>query len=524
MSLEAHFQQFREHICGIDHKISTPHGDKPLVYADWIASGRFYEKIEQKLHTVVCPIVANTHTETSYTGSVMTRAYQESKNIIKKHVGANEQDVLLFAGSGMTGAINKLQRIMGFKVHERTHDYLDVSTPQTLLDKVLNKKSIKRPDVRFQKNAKPIVFITHMEHHSNHTCWLETIVDVEIINSCKDGLVDLEHFAELLEKYKDRKYKIASITAGSNVTGIITPFYEMAEMVHEYGGYCFVDFACSAPYVEIDMHPENEKQSLDAIFISPHKFLGGPGTPGIVVFNSKLYSNKIPDNPGGGTVVYTSPWRMHDYIEDIEAREDGGTPPFVQGIRAALVFQLKAEMDTEKIKEREEELLSYFFEELVKIEGVSILAGQHKERLGVISILHDSVHYNLFVRMLNDYFGVQVRGGCACAGTYGHFLLNIDEELSFKFRDIILGGNNSVKPGWIRISIHPTMTDEEAKYIVHAISEVVKNQEEWSKDYTYQPSKNEYMYIGENDSSQEVNVVNELFALSEAIKSNDVVR
>ena len=523
MSLESYFNEFREKICGIDHKIQTPHGEKPLVYADWIASGRFYDEIEEKIHGMVCPIVANTHTETSYTGTVMTKAYQESKNIIKEHVNANKNDVLLFTGSGMTGAINKLQRLMGFKVYERTHDYLDVDAPKTLLDEHINDTSRKRAELKFQKDSKPIVFITHMEHHSNHTCWLETIVDLEIINSDDQGLVDLNHFAELLEKYKNRKFKIASITAGSNVTGIVPPYQKMAEMVHDYDGYCFVDFACSAPYVEIDMHPENEKQSLDAIFISPHKFLGGPGTPGIVIFNSKLYHNRCPDNPGGGTVVYTSPWSMHDYIEDIEAREDGGTPPFIQGIRAALVFQLKAQMDPKKIKAREEELLEFFFDELEKIEGVSILAGQHRDRLGVISILHSSIHYNLFVRMLNDYFGVQVRGGCACAGTYGHYLLDIDKESSFRFRDIILGGNTFVKPGWIRISIHPTLSNKEAEYIIHAIKEVVKNQDEWSKDYTHQPSKNEYMYIGENDSDQEIRLVDELFFSPAPIKTQESV-
>ncbi len=516
MSLENYFSKFRANICGIDHEIETTQGRKPLVYADWIASGRFYKDIEDKISNIVTPLVANTHTETSFTGTVMTKAYHEAKNIIKKSVGANEKDVLIFAGSGMTGAINKLQRIMGFKVYERTNDYLDSSLPTQKDDLLGSRRSNK---LKFQENCKPIVFITHMEHHSNHTCWLETIVDMEIIQSDADGLVDLNHFAALLEKYKDRKFKIASITAGSNVTGIIPPYHKMAEMVHDYGGFCFADFACSAPYVDINMHPDNEKQSLDAIFISPHKFLGGPGTPGIVVFNSDLYHNRVPDNPGGGTVVYTSPWSMHDYIEDIEEREDGGTPPFIQGIRAAMVFQLKEEMNPSKIKEREEELLEYFFEELDKIDGVTILAKEHKDRLGVMSILHDKIHYNLLVKLLNDYFGIQVRGGCACAGTYGHYLLDIDKEVSFKFRDIILGGNNSVKPGWIRISIHPTMTDAEAEYIVNGIREVSKNYEEWSKDYTYQPSKNEYLYIGERESGQESGVVQALFYQKASIES-----
>ncbi|GLR17290.1 aminotransferase class V-fold PLP-dependent enzyme [Portibacter lacus] len=493
MSLEAHFKPFRNNICGIDQKIVTPQGEKPLVYADWIASGRFYNEIEEKIAKLITPIVANTHTETSYTGTVMTKAYSESKIIIKKHVNASSKDVLLFAGSGMTGAINKLQRIMGFKVYERTSNYL------------------KSKKLQYHNDSKPVVFITHMEHHSNHTCWLETIVDLEIIKADPTGLVDLEHFAQLLEKHKDRKWKIASVTAGSNVTGIVPPFHKIAEMIHDVRGYCFVDFACSAPYVKIDMHPENPNQRLDAVFFSPHKFLGGPGTPGIVVFNSALYTNRVPDNPGGGTVVYTSPWTNHDYIEDIETREDGGTPPFIQGIRAAMCIQLKERMDPEKIQAREHELLAKVYQTFDEIEQISILADAHRERLGVVSFLHKEIHYNLFVKLLNDYFGVQVRGGCACAGTYGHYLLEIDQEISLSLRDKILRGENIDKPGWIRLSIHPTLSDDEIDYILEAIKAVSKNGKKWAKDYTYQPVKNEFLYIGDNECGHEAEVVNELF-------------
>ncbi|WP_235299177.1 aminotransferase class V-fold PLP-dependent enzyme [Portibacter marinus] len=512
MSLEQYFNKFRSQITGIDHQISTPQGRKPLVYADWIASGRMYDEIEEKVNKLLSPIVANTHTETSYTGTVMTNAYHQSKQIIKNHVNADEKDVILFVGSGMTGAINKLQRIMGLKVFDRTNAYLESTSQQGWLDKLLGRKAdLPQAGLSFKKNAKPVVFITHMEHHSNHTCWLETIVDLEVIASDENGLVDLNHFSELLEKYKDRTWKIASVTAASNVTGIIPPYYEMAEMIHNHNGFCFVDFACSAPYVKIDMHPKNPKQALDAVFFSPHKFLGGPGTPGIVVFNSKLYSNKSPDNPGGGTVVYTSPWTMHDYIDDIEAREDGGTPPFMQGIRAALAIQLKDQMDPDKIQAREHELLDYFFDGLNRIDNISILAGQHKKRLGVISFVHKFVHYNLYVRLLNDFFGIQVRGGCACAGTYGHYLLEINQENAYSLRAQILKGDSLNKPGWVRLSIHPTMTNKEAAYILDAIKQVSENAASWSKDYTYQPSKNEFLYIGNNKSSHEAEVIEQLF-------------
>jgi selenocysteine lyase/cysteine desulfurase len=507
MSLQSHFEPFRQKTCGFGHTIQTPQGEKPLVYADWIASGRFYSEIEEKIQRLITPIVANTHTETSYTGTVMTKAYQEAKSIIKKHVNANSKDVVIFAGSGMTGAINKLQRIMGFKMYERTNEYIDRSNNF----KLKKNAHSKNQEVAFQKNCKPIVFITHMEHHSNHTCWLETIVDLEVINPDANGQVDLDHFAELLEKYKDRKFKIASVTAGSNVTGIVPRFHEIAKMVHKQNGFCFVDFACAAPYVDINMHPEDPLEQIDAVFLSPHKFLGGPGTPGIVVFNADLYHNRTPDVTGGGTVVFTNPWTVHDYIEDIETREDGGTPPFIQGIRAAMVMQLKDQMDPEKIHLREKELIHFFFDRMEQIPGIKIMAGQHRDRLGVISFTHDFIHYNLFVKLLNDYYGIQVRGGCACAGTYGHYLLNIGEDYSFAIREDILKGNQTNKPGWIRLSVHPTMTNEEAEYIVSAFEEIVRNYKEWSKDYTYLPEKNEFLYIGENESSQESQVINELF-------------
>lgn len=251
--MESHFLPFRKQIIGIDAAIETPYGQKPLVYADWTASGRMYGPIEEKLMQYVYPNVGNTHTDTSFTGSAMTMAYHEAIQLIKRHVGASKDDVLISSNSGMTGVVNKLQRILGLKVHERFRKSIDI--PET---------------------DRPIVFCTHMEHHSNQTSWLETIADVEVIAPDQHGLVDLQHLAQLLEKYQNRKQKIAAITSYSNVTGIATPYHTIAAMMHEAGGLCFVDFACSAPYIPINMHPERPEERLDAIYFSPHKFLGGP--------------------------------------------------------------------------------------------------------------------------------------------------------------------------------------------------------------------------------------------------------
>jgi len=473
-TLEAYFQPFRKQVVGIDQSFESPFGIKKIIYADWIASGRLYRPIEEKLLNQIGPFVANTHTETSVTGSAMTLAYKEARNIIKEHVNASEEDVLITVGTGMTGAINKFQRILGLKVTENLKEHTKV------------------PDA-----IKPIVFISHMEHHSNQTSWLETIAKVEVIPCNSEGLICLDSFRELLLKYEQHPIKIASVTACSNVTGIITDYFEVAKLIHSYNGLCFVDFACSAPYVPIDMHPKDKDAYLDAIFFSPHKFLGGPGASGVLIFNKKLYKNLIPDNPGGGTVAYTNPWGDHDYIDDIETREDGGTPGFLQTIKAALAIRLKEQMGTENILAREHEIIDRIFIKLSDIENIHILAQRHKDRLGVFSFFMDDVHYNLVVKLLNDRYGVQTRGGCSCAGTYGHFLLNVDLTTSKAIEQKILEGCLIERPGWVRMSVHPIMTDMEIDFICEAIKQVALNHEEWGKDYEYNSMKNEFVFKNE---------------------------
>lgn len=276
--LEVYFEKFRNNIIGIDQEFQSPFGTQKIIYTDWTASGRLYRPIEEKMTNVFGPFVANTHTETTISGTAMTMAYHEARSIIKRHVNANDNDVLITDGTGMTGVVNKLQRILGLRIAENLKEYTSI------------------PDA-----IKPIVFISHMEHHSNQTSWLETIADVVVIDCNEEGLFCLENFKKTLEQYKHRSFKIASITSCSNVTGIQTPYHEVAKIMHQNNGVCFVDFACSGPYVEIDMHPDKESY-LDAIFFSPHKFLGGPGTTGVMLFNKNLYKNNIPDCPGGGTV------------------------------------------------------------------------------------------------------------------------------------------------------------------------------------------------------------------------------
>ena len=490
--MEKYFEQFRQNIIGLDTTIDTPYGkNMPVIYADWTASGRNYAPIEKRLSEKFMPFVANTHTETNSTGMAMTYAYAKAKNIIKTHVNASSDDVLISCGSGMTGVINKFQRILGFRIHEKFKNSIAI-TP----------------------SEKPIVFVTHMEHHSNQTSWLETIADVVVVEPNKEGLVCLTKFKDTISQYSDRTFKIAAITSCSNVTGLMTNYHEIAKCMHQVGGFCFVDFACSAPYVDINMHPAEEEERLDAIYFSPHKFLGGPGTTGILIFNKKLYNNTVPDHPGGGTVDFTNPWGGHKFVDDIEAREDGGTPAFLQTMKVALCINLKDQMGVSNILKREEELLKIIWERLKPIKNLHILASEHTERLGVVSFYIDHLHYNVGVKMLNDRFGIQTRGGCSCAGTYGHYLLNVDSEGSDAITSKIAAGDCSMKPGWIRMSIHPTMTNAEINKILDGIIALAKNFYTWIRDYQIDHSRSSIVHKDEENSEYLKQKMDDLLVMS----------
>ncbi len=479
--MESYFRKFRRNIVGIRQKYQSPYGRQRLVYADWIASGRLYRPIEDKLFKQVGPFVANTHTETSETGTLMTKAYHHACDIIKKHVNARPDDVLLTTGFGMTGAIVKFQRLLGIKY----------------CGQVFKRECLKEAE-------KPVVFVTHMEHHSNQTSWLETAADVIVLEPGADLLVNPDELRRQLEIYKNRKVKLGSFTACSNVTGIETPYHTLARIMHEFGGQCFVDFAASAPYCHINMHPADPMEKLDAIFFSPHKFLGGPGSSGVLIFDKKLYQNPSPDQPGGGTVDWTNPWGEYKFVDNIESREDGGTPGFLQAIRTALVIRLKEQMGVENICKREEELIERAFSGLEKIAGLHILAHNQRKRIGAISFYFLDIHYNLVVKLLSDRFGIQMRGGCACAGTYGHYLLDVSYEQSKLITDRINSGDLSLKPGWVRMSLHPTMTNKDLDYIISAIAQIGTNYKRWETDYRYDKLTNEFYHRSEGQRKDQV--------------------
>jgi selenocysteine lyase/cysteine desulfurase len=488
MNLEQHFSRFREHIVGIDAVIPGPFGKVPLVYADWIASGRLYGPIEDRLRLEIGPMVANTHSEASSTGKAMTRAYHRAQGIIKAHVNAGPDDIIISAGSGMTGVVNKLQRILGLRRPVKGQDFTD-----------------GLPVLRAADRDAPVVFLTHMEHHSNHISWLETIAEVVVLEPGRALEVRPEELEALLEKYADRSVKIGSFSAASNVTGFIPPYRELARIMHRHGGIAFADFAASAPYVDIDMHPPDDPDGyLDGIFFSPHKFLGGPGSAGVMVFNRNLYHNTVPDNPGGGTVNWTNRWGERSYITDIEAREDGGTPPFLQTIRTAQAILLKDAMGTGAIAAREKELLTIALAGLKNIPGLHILGDEEplprEKQLGVISFYIEGIHHNLIVALLNDHYGIQVRGGCSCAGTYGHWLLHVSREDSVRITREIDSGDLSEKPGWVRLSLHPTMSNDEISLVIYALEQITGNIDQWSGDYRFNNHTGEFDHVAGNSA------------------------
>ncbi len=466
-----HFEKFRDGILGNDAVIAGPYGEKRLLYADWIASGRLYRPLEERMAGTCGPWVSNTHSESNHCGQLMTMSYREAREAIKRHVGARPSDILLPAGSGMTGALSKLQRMLGLKVPEQV-----------------------RNRIALKDSERPVVFITHMEHHSNHTSWLETIADTVVLPPDEDLLVRPEALEEALEEYRGRPLKIGSFTAASNVTGIRTPWRALARIMHRHGGWCFVDFAANAPYDEIGMRGADPAESADAIFLSPHKFLGGPGSSGILAFDPALYQNRVPDQPGGGTVRWTNRWNEYEYLEDIELREDGGTPAFLQTIRAALAFSVKDAMGIPAMRESEDFLVNRAMDGLAALPGVQVLAPKHRDRIGAISFYVEGLHYNLVVRLLSDRFGIQARGGCSCAGTYGHYLLHVDRETSQAITGQIHAGNLSAKPGWVRLSIHPVMTPEEIDYIVGAVAEIAAQGKDWEGDYVFEAASAEWSH------------------------------
>ncbi|HEX4058098.1 MAG TPA: aminotransferase class V-fold PLP-dependent enzyme [Galbitalea sp.] len=459
-------RRIRESVIGDDQVMYGPFGARRVTYADYTASGRALDFIEEFVRHEVLPRYANTHSESSGTGLQTTRLREDARSIIHDAVHGTDDTVVIFTGNGSTGAINKLVGILGLRIPaDLDREYaLTASIP---------------PEKR------PVVFIGPYEHHSNELPWRESIADVVTIPEDAEGHIDVERLLTELDKYADRPMKIGSFSAASNVTGILTDTATITGMLHDHGALAFWDYAAAAPYVDIDASNE------DAVFISPHKFIGGPGTPGVLVVNRKLLTNSVPDAVGGGTVAYVNPLE-HLYISNPAHREEAGTPAIVESIRAGLVFALKDAVGVETIHELERGFLERAITTWDEHPSIQILGNPKADRLSIVSFVVKRpggryLHHNVVVAILNDLFGIQSRGGCSCAGPYGHRLLGIDLEHSHAFEREIASGCEGIKPGWVRVSFNYFISDEVFQYIVDAVSMVADHGYKLVPHYRFSP-------------------------------------
>ncbi|GAA5514332.1 cysteine desulfurase [Deinococcus carri] len=462
------FETLRADLIGTDAVIRTPFGRRRVTYADYVASGRALRSVEERIGRLALPLYANTHTEDSATGAHSTHLSHQAAEYVKAQLGGDASCKLVFCGSGSTAAVRRIQDILGLTVPHAHRETVLAALPE---------------------RDRPVVFVGPYEHHSNEVSWRETIAEVVEVPLCPRGNLDLDALVQLLKApaYAGRP-KIGSFSAASNVTGLLTDTRSVARVLHAHGAFAFFDFAASGPYVQIDMKP-GKPDGYDAVFLSPHKFVGGPGTPGLLCFQAHLYQLAVPSVPGGGTVRYVSR-TDHSYVDDIEAREDAGTPAILGKLRTALAFHVKEALGVARLTAREHELFARALARLQPNPRVHLLGNPDAPRLAFLSFLIRAgeegtyLHPRLVVRLLNDLFGIQARGGCACAGPYGHALLNIDDARSARYQQCILGDLDGLKPGWTRLNLAPWATDEEVDFLLSAIEFVAAFGERFLPLYT----------------------------------------
>lgn len=473
----------RKSIYGHDLEIPGPYGPRPRRYFDYTASGLPFRPIEELLSKHVLPYMSNTHSMSSYAAEMIAAHVDAAHQKVRRAMRGTEDDIVVFTGSGATAAVNKLICCLGLRIPELLQQRFDLAS-------------------KIPREERPVVILSRMEHHSNDLPWRETIADIEYIGYDDCGRANWRDIDRILSapEYRDRKLKIGTFTAASNVTGVLNNTKELAAAMHAHGGVAFFDFAAAGPYVPIDLHPEdNPAYQKDAVFLSVHKFTGGPQSPGLLVANSKLFVSRAPAEPGGGTVLYTSPWEYR-YLDDLEAREASGTPAIVSIVRAGLAFELK-EVIGDRLSRLKDRCVAVAVAAWRGNPKITILGPDPETvpRLGILSIILDNgeLHHNLAVRLLNDLYGIQVRGGCMCAGTYGHDLLQIGKSQSKSIRTALDEGKIAEKPGWVRVSFGPGVSPEDFATLLEAIPHIAEHWRDYAVDYVMDPETAEWRHKNE---------------------------